>query len=501
MPSRRRSRRKSISGNIVDLQKRIRYLETRPAPSKLASKVVATKNIALRAVETELIADASITTRTIGESQVTNFSLSTVTDPDGPAVDTENIAEGAVENAQLAGNISDDKLVGMSSSKLIGQVQDSQIAGISTTKLTGTITNAQLAGSITDDKIVSLPTTKLTGTITNAQLAGSITGDKIVSLPTTKLTGTITNAQLADLSVSTGKIQNLAVTTDKLQDLSITGSKYAVTSIDNQRPALGCILEELIFDGAVTENKIRAGAVTRLKIPVGEIQDYHIAAVAASKITGTLTVAQVSGLSNVFNTCSVTGTAISRSFGTSGDYRSFNININTGTGSNELALGNHTHTAVPQHSHQLFLNSLSINNTGPHTHGTATGAHDHSVTPSGSVGQVTTSTIRMKKDVSDYSVTDPKNILNLQMKRYKYKNSKRTYHDKYNREWMYGYIAEDLQALGVEEVLSYDTEGLPDGIDYGLISILTLELIKVQQTETDELKEELRKLKEKIKDA
>jgi hypothetical protein len=108
------------------------------------------------------------------------------------------------------------------------------------------------------------------------------------------------------------------------------------------------------------------------------------------------------------------------------------------------------------------------------------------------------STIRIKKDVSNYVLNDPKNILNLKMKRYKYKNSQRGYHDTTNREWMYGYIAEDLQELGVEEVLSYDKDGLPDGINYGLISILTLELIKVQQAETDELKEELRKLKEKL---
>jgi hypothetical protein len=158
MPTNRRARRKSIAGNITDVQKRLRFLETRPAPSKLASKAVATKNIALRAIETELIADASVTTRTIGQSQVTNFSLSTVTDPDGPAVDTENIATGAVENAQLAGGITDSKISGMSSSKLIGLVEDSQIAGLSTTKLSGTITNDQLAGSITQDKIVSLPT-------------------------------------------------------------------------------------------------------------------------------------------------------------------------------------------------------------------------------------------------------------------------------------------------------------------------------------------------------
>jgi hypothetical protein len=315
------------------------------------------------------------------------------------------------------------------------------------------------------------------------------------------LTGTITNAQIADLAVSTGKIQNLAVTTEKIRDLAITTNKYAVRSIDNQRPALGAILEELIFDGAVTENKIRAGAVTRLKIPALEIQDYHIAAVSASKITGTLTVAQVSGLSNALNTASVNGIGISRSFSTNGNYRSLDISINAGTGSNQLAVGNHTHTTVPAHTHVLTMNIVNTSGTGGHTHVGQLGDHTHGYTPSGVVGAVQGSTIRIKKDVSNHKLNDPKNILNLKMKRYKYKNSKRGYHDTTNREWMYGYIAEDLQELGVEEVLSYDKDGLPDGINYGLISILTLELIKVQQAETDELKEELKKLKEKIKNA
>jgi hypothetical protein len=63
---------------------------------------------------------------------------------------------------------------------------------------------------------------------------------------------------------------------------------------------------------------------------------------------------------------------------------------------------------------------------------------------------------------------------------------------------MYGYIAEDLQELGVEEVLSYDKDGLPDGIDYGAFSMLVLELAKVRQTEIDYLKEEIKRLKEMV---
>jgi hypothetical protein len=463
MPTNRRARRKSIAGNITDVQKRLRFLETRPAPSKLASKAVVTKNIALRAIETELIADASITTRTIGESQVTNFSLSSVTDPDGPAVDTENIAPLAVENGQLAGNITDDKISGMSSSKLIGQVQDSQIAGMSSSKLIGQVQDSQIAG---------LSTTKLIGTITNAQLAGSISEDKIVSLPTTKLTGTITNAQLAG-----------GITNDK------------ISTVDASKMTTG------VLDVARIPN-LDAAKVTTSAFAVARIPNLDAAKVTSGTFDAaripTLDPSKITGLSNVFNTSSVSGIGISRTQTTNGSYRALDITISTGTGSNQLAVGNHTHTAVPAHTHVLTMNPINTSGTGAHGHTLQDGSHSHGFTPTGTIGAVQGSTIRIKKDVSNYALNDPKNILNLKMKRYKYKNSQRGYHDATNREWMYGYIAEDLQELGVEEVLSYDKDGLPDGINYGLISILTLELIKVQQAETDELKEELRKLKEKL---
>ena len=143
----------------------------------------------------------------------------------------------------------------------------------------------------------------------------------------------------------------------------------------------------------------------------------------------------------------------------------------------------------------------SVISGGSHGHGGgATGTHTHGVTPVGSVtvGSVITSTVKLKQDISDFMVQDPKNILNLKMKRYKYKNSVRGIQNRYNREWMYGYIAEEVQDLGVEQILAYDKNGDPDGIDYGLLSTLILELVKVQQTEIDSLKEEIQRLKEVI---
>ena len=201
---------------------------------------------------------------------------------------------------------------------------------------------------------------------------------------------------------------------------------------------------------------------------------------------------------------SVSGIGISRALNENGDYRRFDITISAGSGSNQLAIGSHTHTAgaVGAHTHNAsVLFNSSVISGGSHGHGGgATGTHTHGVTPVGSVtvGSVITSTVKLKQDISDFMVQDPKNILNLKMKRYKYKNSVRGIQNKYNREWMYGYIAEEVQDLGVEQILAYDKNGDPDGIDYGLLSTLILELVKVQQTEIDSLKEEIQRLKEVI---
>jgi hypothetical protein len=145
------------------------------------------------------------------------------------------------------------------------------------------------------------------------------------------------------------------------------------------------------------------------------------------------------------------------------------------------------------------MNSLNIGG-GAHGHVGQNGSHNHGFTPVGfvTIGAVQPSTLKVKQDISDVAIEDPKNILNLKLKRYKYKNSVRAVQNRYNREWMYGYIAEEVQDLGIEPILSYDKDGEPDGIDYGLISTLVLELVKVQQNEIDSLKEEIQRLKEVI---
>jgi len=104
------------------------------------------------------------------------------------------------------------------------------------------------------------------------------------------------------------------------------------------------------------------------------------------------------------------------------------------------------------------------------------------------------SSIRYKKDISNLEIADVKKLLTLEPKKYRYKNSKRSAQDSVNKDFMYGYLAEDLMELGFTEPIGFNENGEPDSINYGLMSMLVLELVKNQQTEIDELKDKVDKL-------
>jgi hypothetical protein len=62
-----------------------------------------------------------------------------------------------------------------------------------------------------------------------------------------------------------------------------------------------------------------------------------------------------------------------------------------------------------------------------------------------------------------------------------------------------GYIAEDLDQLGLKSLVVYEADGTPYSINYSFISIYLLEVIKGQQEELKNLKEEIAKIKQGIK--
>jgi len=502
MATRRRSRRKTISGNLTDIQKRIRYLETRPSASRLASKAVSTRNLALRAVEEDLVADNAIVRRSIAnaavgtaqieQDSITNNLIATNavnSDSIAPeavgtpelandsitndqiatdAVNSDSILIGSVGGTELAGGIADSKISGMSSSKLIGDVEDSQINSFSASKVSGVLDT---------DNIPNLATSKITSGVLDIDTIPEITADRMPNLDASKFTtGIFEDTNIPNLDAS--KITTGEFFEGRIPDLSTQKLATGVLSV-NRMPVFP---NSEIATDAVTTAKIRNDSVISTKIPITSF---------------------VSLLSSTFFATNPMIVSASSSI--------FTIQINRGSGSNQVAIGNHVHgtlgyssvggTGVASHTHSVSIASaLPIVYTGGNHAGHSAGnngSHLHSQPAySGTTGS-NTSTLKLKKEISEYKVVNVENLLNLKLKRYKYKNQVRYLQDSLNREWMYGYIAEDVRDLGFEEIIGYDEKGEPASLNYGLLSTLILELVKVQQNEIDLIKERIKRQRRK----
>ena len=529
MATRRRSRRKTISGNLTDIQKRIRYLETRPAPSKLANKVVATKNIAIESIVEDLVATDAVVRRTIapaavGTAEIENDSITnnliatdavntdsiapsavTTTEIATDAVTTDKIATDAITNNELAtnsvnadsiapGSVGENELaINAVTTDKIGslQVTDEKISGIQGSKIIGGVDGDLIVnGSIEAIKIAGVNSTVLIGLIQDAQIE-ELDGSKIIaeSLPPTAIEpDSIGEDQIATDGVGFDELQYNSVGYAQIQEYAVGDLSIDDLAIQRRHIDDNVIIARMINAGAVQTEKIQNLAVTGAKIANGTI-DY-------SKLGGI-------GLA-VFNSLGLQA-PIGGFFG-----QGFaNLRISVGSGAAQVAAGNHTHgqggytpagsVGIPSHTHPVNASiSGSVTGNGDHGGATHTGNHSHGLSISSTITTSAPSSLKLKKEISDHQPANIKNILNLKLKKYKYKNQLRQMHEGVNREWMHGYIAEEVQELGFEELLGYDEKGEPASLNYGLLSTLVLELVKVQQTEIDSLKEEIQRLKEKI---
>jgi hypothetical protein len=255
------------------------------------------------------------------------------------------------------------------------------------------------------------------------------------------LDNSVGNSELQNDSVGNGEMRNDSVGFAELQGNSVGNTTLQNGSVTRAKIASGTITSTQLADGAVATSKIADGAVTASKIADG--------AVNSGKLS--------SGASGVI----------------------VSIGLNVGAGLRKV--GNtisHDANFVPFHTHRYFDAT-----TGAATNRNTSGP--------------TISSIRWKKNISDHQTVDPKNLLNLKLKKFQYKRSHAHYHRDSNREWMHGYMIEDILKLGFDEVIHYDKDGTPEKFDYSLFSALVFELVKVQQGEIELLQEEVKKLKEK----
>jgi hypothetical protein len=426
MATRRRASKSTLTGNITDLQRRVRYLQAKPVPSKLANQVVTRTAIQPRAVSTDqialnAIANDQIQADAIRQEQLANLSVG------NPELQ---------DNAVLNRNINQDAVT--AESIAINAVGSSEIAD-----------NAVGSGEIADNAVGS------------GEIADSAVGSSEIAMDA------VTSNEIAPGAVDTNELASGAVTTDKIDSRAVTGDKIALNTIQKNNIAPDAVGASELADSAVTAPKIADSAVTSNKLATNAVTAAKIEAraVTTAKIAdNAVTAGQIGSSTRAFITRSHvfvgTGMLASR------DDAGITLRVAFGAGSTQVPIGNHTHT---------------VSNVA------AGGATRTTSTPS---------TVKLKKDIQLYKPANIKNLLKLEPKTYKYKRSERAYHQALNKEVMYGYIVEELLDLGFSEPVGYDKEGSPATLDYGLMSLLVLELVKVQQTEIDSLKEEVLRLKD-----
>ncbi len=376
MATRRRARRKSLTANITDIQRRLRYVESKPNPSRLTNQVVNRSAIQFNAVATDQIAPNAVTTSEIAPDAVTNDQLAS------NSVTNDNLADDSVNNSNI----------------LNGSVGTDELAN-------GAVTNDKLANnSVTSDKIVN-------GTIVGADIASNTIGGSRSGTTSKFIANSIGQLDIDDAAIGSNELINLAVTTGKLAAGAVTTSK--------------------ILDSQVTVNKLNFAPITNITSGSG----ISVTTTGPTSVVGTL------------------GRTISASFG---------------TGSTNVARGNHTHSVSGSTSRNLN--------------------HSHSI--SGTAA----SSKKFKKDIELYELSeeDVSNILNLKLSKFKYRNEVKDFSS--NREWNYGYIAEDVEENALEQIVSYNNEKEPIAIDYGLLSAFVLEIVKQQKEEIESLKKRLSEL-------
>ena len=262
------------------------------------------------------------------------------------------------------------------------------------------------------------------------------------------LDNSVSNSELQNDSVSQGNMRNDSVGFGELQSSSVGNSTLQNGSVTRSKIGSGQVGSSQIENGAITTDKIQNNAVSYSKVGVTTSQSIVTVGLDA-------------------------GTGISKSGRT--------VSVRFGTASNTAARGNHTHSTGTSTSNQrvtLVGGSYTF----------ALSNHRHSVFAS--------SSRRYKKDISEYEVKNLKKLLDLKLVKYKYKGSRRDFHQSTNKEWSHGYIAEDVLDLGLDELVGFDKEGRPDSLSYELVGVFALELLKEQQKEIDELRREIKEMRD-----
>lgn len=432
MATRRQAKRLSLLGNIGEVQRRLRYIESKPYAYRLANRVINRRSIQYRAVANDELDTSSVDNRALAGNAVTSDKIG------AGEVKSVNIGSGAVQS----GNIGS------------GQVETGNIDDLS-------VTTAKLDNlAVTTEKINNL----------------AVTTEKINGLA-------VTTEKINGLAVTTEKINNSAVTTDKINNLAVTNDKLAVDSVGTGKIRDLNVTTGKIANDAITTVKIGNGQVSSAKIGQGQVRTDNIDTQAVTNVK----IAEGTIARNRLSFTPVETVTAGDGLSGGGSARSVTVRVDS-----SVSRSGHRHDslyAATNHPHNGFASSSHVHFVSGRSGTAGTPAHSHPV----NIASNSPSSLRYKKDITDYTF-DLSKLMDLDLKKFRYLNQYKN--RSANREWFFGYIAEEVQSLGLEELLAYDQDGLPSGVNYALVGVFTLELVKMQEERIKILEDRLQILSE-----
>jgi hypothetical protein len=183
----------------------------------------------------------------------------------------------------------------------------------------------------------------------------------------------------------------------------------------------------------------------------------------------------VNGTVNINTDLRVNGTIYTGTLGTH-NYKNGDTIIDTQTGYGiALQVGGAEKVRIDQSG------NIGIGTTSPTSlltiSGMQSGAGTNLVIDGSGNVYISSSSRKFKDNIEDMTVDFAK-ILELEPKTFTYKSTGQT---------DIGYIAEDLVELGLTDLVNYGTDGLPTSIKYERITLYTVELLKQQQAQIDDI--------------
>ena len=440
MASRRASSRRTVTGALTDLQRRVKSLQNRQNPTRLGNQSVVRSAIQPRAVNSDQLALNAVTNDQIAAD----------------AVQREQIDVGAVGTTEL-GNlaVTNEKLGAFAVTN--GKISDEQVD----TRVLGplAVTNAKLNDAAVEERNMT------PNSVANASLQLDSVNFRVLDIDAVGLENmlgdSVGNTELRDDSVGNNELQINSVKQNNLQTDSVGFGELQSSSVGNSTLQNGSVTD-LKFGGTLSASKIGSG-IDGSKITNGTIN-------GASKIqSNTVTSPLISDATRriIVSSGLTAGFGISKSGNT--------VSVNTA----QIPGLSHRHNYAVQY-YQDDAEGRSLRNFTSILRETSTA-----------------SSKRVKKSISNHEISNPKKLLELNFKKFKYVKSYSTIQNNANREWMHGYLIEDLLDKGFEEVIEYNSEGTPERLNYGLFSALVLELVKVQQEEINSLQDKIKKLEDK----